>query len=74
MGDSGTLSNNGPAAVLNLTESQARFLLSNCNKNLDFARAALMKIETREAQQAMVDLIEQFKEIRRMLMEQGIEE
>lgn len=76
-------SNNPPAAVLELTEKQAKFLLGNCNTNMRFmlnamqsAQNASMGLEgiplKRETLEELINLNEQFREIRTMLTKQGV--
>lgn len=78
-------SNNPPAAVLELNEKQAKFLLNNCNTNIAFVLNAMMadqaaamtgkdRVLNRPALEKLIELSEQFKEIRTMLRKQGVEE
>lgn len=79
------LTNNPPAAVLELTEAQAKFLLENCSKNIQFVLNAMMREQLavqqgaaplfdRAALEKLIAVSDQFKEIREMLRKQGIKE
>jgi len=69
-----TISNNPPAVVLELTEKQAKFLLSNCNSNIEMALRMLTQHgNNRAMSERVIALNEQFKELRAMLLKQGIE-
>ncbi len=76
-------SNNPPAVVLELNEKQAKFLLGNCNANIHFMLNALQSSQmagmgqkgvelSRATIEKLVETGEQFKELRTMLMKQGI--
>ncbi len=76
-------SNNPPAAVLELNEKQAKFLLENCNTNIHFMLNALQSSQMagmgadgvalkRETLEKLIEIGEQFKEIRTMLVKQGV--
>ena len=79
------VSNNPPAAVLELNDKQAKFLLGSCNANIHFMMNALQSSQnagmglggvelSRDTLEKLIDMGEQFKELRTMLMKQGIEE
>lgn len=66
-------SNNPPAAVLELNAKQAEFLLSNCDTNITFALNALQDGSMSErGLRKIVGIMEDFKEIRELLVKQGI--
>lgn len=72
-------SNNPPAAVLELTEKQAKFLLKNCSKNMQFILMSMQEMNmsgilTREIATELVEINEQFSELRGMLRSQNIQE
>lgn len=67
------MSNNPPAAILELNEKQAEFLLRNCDMNIQYALSVMMADTlSRPALEKLVDLNEQFKAIREMLIAQGV--
>lgn len=67
------MSNNPPAAVLELTLVQAEFLMNNCDSNIEFGLKGLQTMESAESAARLVAIIEQFKDIRKLLLKQGIE-
>ena len=65
--------NNPPDVVLELTTAQAQFLLRNCDSNIEFALKAMMQMESQSAVAKLVELNEQFKDIRNLLKRAGVE-
>lgn len=64
-----SLTNNPPHAVLELTKEEHEFLLRNCESNIAFALSALQSLDSREAQEKMIHLLNQFKELELKLKE-----
>ena len=62
-----SLTNNPPYAVLNLTEEEHKFLLGNCESNIVFGLNSLQMIEDRRSAERMVEVIEQFKNLKQKL-------
>jgi hypothetical protein len=68
------MSNHPPEIELGLTRKQAQFLMDNCDRNIEFSlKAMMMPKMSREGAEKLVALNEQFKEIRNLLLAQGIE-
>lgn len=64
-------SNNPPDVELALTTKQAKFLLANADQNIIFALGAVQTVSETGARK-LVDIMEQFKEIRELLIKQGV--
>lgn len=59
--------NSPPHAVLELTEEEFTFLLGNCESNIMFGLNSLQVIEDRSTAERMVEVIEQFKNLKKKL-------
>lgn len=67
-------SNNPPDVELALTKAQAQFLLRNCDSNIIFGLNAIQGGNLSETSvRKLVEQMEQFKEIRALLLKQGVE-
>lgn len=60
--------NNGPDLIIGLTNEQADFIERNCDQNITFALSALMEVE-RPAAEKLVELMEQFKSVKKAIKE-----
>lgn len=64
-------SNNPPYKVVELTKEQYEFLLDNCDTNISMGLEALPAMQSNESIQRIVDLIEQFKSVKKALKDAG---
>lgn len=61
--------NNPPFKIVALTQEQYEFLLNNCDVNIEFGLKSLQMLETKEAIEKMVVLMESFKAVKKSLKE-----
>lgn len=66
--------NNPPDVILELTMDEAKFLLENCNTNMEFGLRSMMAMPdaNRETLEKLVNLNEKFKTIRNKLLRSGV--
>lgn len=62
------MNNNPPYKIVELSEEQYRFLLENCDSNLEFGLRAMMSGDfSRQTLEQLVDLNEKFKSVKTAL-------
>lgn len=58
------MSNNPPHAVVELDEKTFNFIIKNCDNNITVGLDTLMKLHSRDLQESMIELIEEFKALK----------
>lgn len=66
-------SNNPPEISLNLTSTEAKFLLQNCNANIRMGLGAIEQKMSESSIRKLIELMEDFKTIREKLLKAGVQ-
>jgi hypothetical protein len=72
--DMSSVGHNRAPVTLELTPEQAEFMLRNCDANITYGLAGLEKSfrDNRRMAEQLISMMEQFKEIRQLLLAQGV--
>jgi len=63
------MSNNPPDVILDLTFEEAKFLVENCEANLNLSLQVLPNLTSRDLMEKLVNQMEMFKTIRKKLQD-----